>query len=63
MDRNLNRLEAKVALLEQEKLRLIEDLSRKEKMIQDLEKQKSYIESDLNEKKLLVSFDSSEEKL
>jgi chromosome segregation ATPase len=54
LDRNLNRLEAKATLLEQEKSRLSEDLNRQSETIQDLIGQKKSLETELQEKKNLV---------
>ncbi len=56
LDRNLNRLEAKVALLELEKTRLSEDTARQAQAIQDLTDQKKSLDSELQEKKNLVIF-------
>ena len=56
LDRNLNRLEAKVALLELEKTRLSEDIARQAQTIQDLTGQKKNLDSELQEKKNLVIF-------
>jgi len=43
-----------VALLEQEKIRLVEDVSRQDKIIKDIDKQKCNLEADLEDKKQLV---------
>ena len=54
LDRNLNRLEAKVTLLEQEKSRLTEDMNRQAQNIQDLMTNKKNLETELQDKKNLV---------
>jgi F0F1-type ATP synthase membrane subunit b/b' len=51
----LNRLEAKVTLLEQEKSRLTEDLNRQAQNIQDQITSKKNLESELQDKKNLVN--------
>ena len=56
----MNRLEAKVTLLEQEKCRLTEDLNRQNQNIQDLMTNKKNLESELLDKKNLVKLFSTE---
>ena len=56
----MNRLEAKVTLLEQEKCRLTEDLNRQNQNIQDLMTNKKNLESELLDKKNLVKLISTE---
>ena len=55
LDRNLNRLEAKVTMLEQEKVRLADDLSRQNETLKELIDQKKGLETELQEKKNLVT--------
>jgi spindle assembly abnormal protein 6 len=55
LDRNLSRLQARVDILEQEKGRLLDDLTRRDGTIQDILEQRKRLEQEVAEKKLLVT--------
>ena len=55
LDRNLSRLQSRIDLLEQEKVRLTENLKSRDDKIEDLTESKKNLELELQEKKLLVT--------
>lgn len=55
LDRNLSRLQARLDVLEQDKIRLGEDLKRRDENVEDLMNMRKHLEQELSEKKCLVT--------